>query len=309
MSLEEFSNKKSHLYEVDFTIAKSELRLFLSFLDKTPLFKSILDELRINRPDVDEMLAQWGQHRGQISWPDTELDKIKTCLALLERAANPSGLEPWNYGHMIDRGERNARANTRIFFTHVLEPISDYILEKISDGSNIMYLLQKFKAHTEWFEKENMYQVYQDNKTERKGEQILDKNLRKFLFENGVDYPFSQPSSPSGVADVVAGLESNDPLVLEIKIFDPDNGYDVSYVKQGITQIVSYSADYNKPIGYLVIFNVSPYEMKFTFANSYPIKIEINGKTFFIIEIDLFPRESASKRKDKSKEVSMNDLI
>lgn len=55
----------------------------------------------------------------------------------------------------------------------------------------------------------------------QKGEDVLNRDLRRFLFESGIDYPFSQPRLPGSQVDIVANLETEDPLVLENKIVYP----------------------------------------------------------------------------------------
>lgn len=68
---------------------------------------------------------------------------------------------------------------------------------------------------------------------------MLTMDLRKFLFDNGLDYPFSEPSSPSGNVDLIYGLENKTPLTLEIKLFGGKNSYGKSYVKKGFRQAIN----------------------------------------------------------------------
>ena len=73
------------------------------------------------------------------------------------------------------------------------------------------------------------------------GEAHLDRVLREALFDGGLDFPFSQPDSPSGRADVVSLDDSEDPLVLEVKVFDPDRGKGRSHLRQGFHQVLRYA--------------------------------------------------------------------
>lgn len=126
----------------------------------------------------------------------------------------------------------------------------------------------------------------------------MDQALRQYLFDQGIDYPFSTPLSPSGRADVVAGLQAPEPIIIEVKIFDPDGGRDGSYIRRGFRQIYDYLSDYNKTVGYLVIFSVSGRSLQFKLTSSeYPQRIEFNNRVIYLVVIDIFPHEEpASKR-------------
>ena len=97
--------------------------------------------------------------------------------------------------------------------------MSTFLHDRIDDGGNVLFLIERFKLKTEWFRRKELYLLYQEDTSV--GEASLDQELRASLFDGGIDYPFSQPSSPSGKADIIALLDSDDPLVLEVKVFDP----------------------------------------------------------------------------------------
>jgi len=59
--------------------------------------------------------------------------------------------------------------------------------------------------------------------------------LRRFLFEQGIDYPFSQPRSASGQSDVVAMVDEDDPLICEVKLYNGRNS-SKRYVAKGVQQ-------------------------------------------------------------------------
>jgi len=75
-------------------------------------------------------------------------------------------------------------------------PIYHLLIDQLQASSTMVYLLLRYKRWTEWFEVERLRQMYQAS--EGGGEDALDENLRRFLFESGIDYPFSQPVSPGG---------------------------------------------------------------------------------------------------------------
>ena len=157
-------------------------------------------------------------------------------------------------------------------------------------------LLEKYKRRTEWFTKGLLNTEYLN--ATKNYEQIFEDDLRLFLFDQGIDYPFSTPLSSSGRADIVGEIDTNDPLVVEIKIFDREKGYGKGRIKDGFSQIVKYANDYNKDVGYLVIFNLDKavIDLKFTESGKFfPPSITHNHKTFYFIMINVAFQESASK--------------
>ena len=191
-------------------------------------------------------------------------------------------------------------------------PLIDFLKDKIDDTGSVLYCLERFKLKSEWFRRKELHHLYEEDM--QRGEFVLDRELRAGLYDEGIDYPFSQPSSPSGEVDVAALLETEDPIVLEIKVFDPGKGRGKSHLKQGFNQVLRYANDYNKSTGYLVIFNctnrqlaISPDE---TLLSAFPPSIVHAGKTIFVIPIDIHPyMPSASKENTKGRQqITYQDL-
>jgi hypothetical protein len=122
--------------------------------------------------------------------------------------------------------------------------------------------------------------------------------LREYLVDQGVAFPFSQAASPSGKADVVS--MGDEPLALEIKLFEPAASKDRAYVRQGFSQAYRYASDYGLPAGYLVVFNLTPQSLVFESDHSgrWPSTIAVGDRTVFSVVIDAHPdRLSASRDK------------
>src|SRR5262249_30738769 len=82
---------------------------------------------------------------------------------------------------------------------------------------------------------------------------------------------------------------------------------------KGFNQVHIYTRDYNEPFGYLVVFNTSPLDLKFSLSHSTqrtPFVVH-NNKTIFIIVINIYPHETtASKRGTLTTcEICEEDLI
>lgn len=177
-----------------------------------------------------------------------------------------------------------------------ISPIIYFLHDKLDESNSTIFLLEKYKRRSEWFTCKDLNNRY---KTALKSyEQIFEDDLRLFLFDQGIDYPFSTPSSASGRVDIVGEIDTNDPLIIEIKIFDRLKGYGKDRIKDGFTQIVKYANDYNKNVGYLVVFNMDDCELMFNFPDSkkvFPPSINYNNKTIYFIVINCAISESASK--------------
>lgn len=178
-----------------------------------------------------------------------------------------------------------------------LTPIVNFLHDQLDKSNSILYLLEKYKKRVEWFTKQNLLTLYKS--AEKSYEQILEDDLRLFLFDQGIDYPFSTPKSTSGRADIVGNLETDDPIVIEVKIFDKTKGYDKKRIYGGFTQIVKYANDYVKSVGFLVIYNFDDIEINFKLSNdgkNWPPSIIFNQKTFYFILVNCFEGLSASKK-------------
>lgn len=191
------------------------------------------------------------------------------------------------------------REKSQIFVRKYVDPLVHYLLDQIEAASSVLYIFERYKTRCEWFDKTELRQLYEGSQGSQ--EHVLDKNLRRFLFDQGIDNPYSTPSSPSGRADVVGLLNTKDPLVLEVKLFDRGKRYGKDRIVRGFRQIVSYVNDYSKPIGYLFVFNMDEAEVDIVTSQTtkhWPPRIVFGGKTYFIIIVNIPPCDtpSASQR-------------
>jgi len=193
----------------------------------------------------------------------------------------------------------------------IIDPIVNYLNDVLDESSSVLFLLEKYKLRSEWFFKAKLNVLYTSNS--KTGESKLEDNLRLFLFDQGIEFPFSTPLSASGRADVVSMLHTEDPLVLEIKITDESKGYGLNRIKGGFAQTVKYADDYHKNIGYLVVFNFDAIKFELTGTekdNTWPQRVNFRDKIFYIIFINLHGGESASKAGGiKKKTITITELI
>ena len=298
--------RRNRLHKTDYRTYDTELRYFLRFLDENTYTRSLLVTLDAN-PHVS--FEQWVSNLSRVrhvQFPETEEGRAKVCYSILKSCVNEKYSEnALSWGQYFS-GASDYDSVLRVLTEAVVDPFVNFLHDQIDDAGNVLFLIERFKLKVEWFRRKELYDLY--NEDTSVGEASLDQELRAILFEGGIDYPFSQPSSPSGKVDIVAMLGSDDPLVLEVKVFDKKLSKGKSHLRQGFHQVLRYANDYNQSLGYLVIFNCSERQLVISTEEAseveFPPRIGYGGKTFFVIPIDIHPgTASASKEKPASRQV------
>jgi hypothetical protein len=282
----ELQVKKDGLFRVDAQALVDELKLFFDFLNQHPLLKGLLAELQTNMPNFDEWYKRMSEGR-RIFWPSNEKERVRLCLAFLRHCLD-SGDEhdPPNIALNTGWMGTSLSGGAHFFLEQFFMPFYEYLDQRIEEYSSVLYVLEKFKLRTHWFERKYLLDLY--NEDTSRGEAALDKFLRRFLFDNGIEYPFSTPASSSGRADIVASLHTSDPVIVEVKVFDGESR-GRSHIRQGFRQVHDYMTDYSKDVGYLVIFNVCNKDLQFNLINQEkPPRVHLNAKTVFIVVVDIY---------------------
>ena len=304
--------RRNRLYRNGYRTYPTELLYLLQFLDSNPYTRSLLVALDASSSvDVEQWVTEHSGWEDYV-FPESEEGRAKVCHGIVKECTYSENPGVWLTWLQKFSSEKRYDDMLRDFTESVVDPLVNFLHDQIDDAGNVLYLIERFKLRAEWFRREELYDLYQDRTSV--GETRLDRELREGLFEGGVDYPFSQPLSPSGKADVVALLGSDDPLVLEVKVFDPELGKDRRHLRQGFHQVLRYADDYNQSLGYLVVFNCSNKQLVISPDESseaeFPPRINYAGKTIFAISIDVHPDTiSASKERPASRQViGLKDL-
>jgi hypothetical protein len=282
------------LYKSDVDSYDAQTRYFLTWADAQPALRSIMQAIERAEPDLE--VTKWleeneGDHI-RTKWPVREIGSVKLTLGLLRQIACGE-----HEGYQIAWslvGTRNAEDALRDFTSKVVEPLIEYLQERLAAETDVLYVLERYRRRVAWFEQGRLWSAYQADT--KRGEAIYDNDLRRFLFEQGVDYPFSQPASPSGQADVVADLHSEQPLVCEVKLFDGAR-YGATYIAKGLHQAIRYAEDYGKTEAYLVIFNLTEQPLQLPSDQpefGWPERLAVAGATVFLIAVQAAPRPKAS---------------
>lgn len=291
----------------------AELRKFWQFLGEQPMLAGIIQELDCK---VDEPIK--AKIHGELfcakPWMfESEEEEIKVSYYVIKWCIEEGGRPSPSIGYMYH--ELSDLSNLENFKSIFLEPFFNYLNEQIDDVGFILSLLQRYQHQCEWFRGERLYSIWKDET--KKGEKRLGLDLYEYLYDKGIDF-FLEPASISGEIDLIEAQKSDgsqkseEPLLLDAKIFNPGKGKGKSYIINGFGQLYTYTCSYNKPSGFLVIFKTSEEELKFNFNENLQMVpfTRHNNKTIFFLVIDIYPYErSASKRgKPKCIEIAENDL-
>lgn len=285
-----------------------EAGYFRRFIEGTPPLKAIVDALNRSLPQLDP--GAWiDQHMGhdQYDWPETEEGRAKVAWGLISSWQSQN--DPIQSAFSFS-SERNINDALREMTGAVVEPFVEYLQAQLGAESDVLYLLDRYRRRVEWFEQARLHS--QCTAEPRKCEEVYDTDLRRFLFEQGIDYPFSQPASASGRADVVSGLETDDPLVCDVKIFDGADR-DVAYLSKGVQQVLQYALDYGKTAAHLVVVNLTDTDLEFPsdgVPGEWPPRLEVGGVTIFLVAVRGKPRPSASRQgRGRAVSIGRDDLV
>lgn len=287
---------KNRLYRSTFNQFGHQLKYLIDNLDNNLQLYGLIREAILKYEYSEEQLKEIIDNRRRainLNF-DSVLHQASFCYQFLKAMVVIA--KGYNLQNLIIFQGRDFEETKTTIVENYISPIIYYLHDQLDKSNSIIYLLEKYKRRTEWFTKKDLFNQY--TSADKSYEQILEDDLRLFLFDQGVDYPFSTPMSASGRADVVGEIDTDDPLIVEIKIFDREKGYGKERIRDGFSQIVKYCNDYSKDVGYLIIFNMDKAELNLNFSeknNIFPASIKFNNKVFYFIIINSSCRETASK--------------
>ncbi|MEO3786965.1 hypothetical protein ABGB12_26885 [Actinocorallia sp. B10E7] len=319
LNLPEYLAERYHRLErADYADVGVELGMFHAWASQQPLLQGILEEaataeedldveafinlLRTNRTFYWTSKTEGGRATLIWKWIEHALEQDKT-------ANDPSKFTlGWTNGVSV---ERNLTHRWRDFADRVLKPLFQYWLDRINSASNTIYVLERYVRRVEWFERERLHA--EATADTQKMEEVYDRDLRKFLFNEGINMPYSQAQSPAGTSDVLFGLDGDDPFVGEVKLLDmKDRGR--RELGKGLHQAVQYAMDHGKSFAYLVIINLTgrvldlPNESES--KTGFPF-VTVSGVRVYLVPVRaLQPPASASKLgKARPIKVTFDELV
>jgi hypothetical protein len=290
------------LMTVEYGDLVHEIKLVADWIDAQPALRAILAEARLAEPGLDfdtwYKQAQTTQRAGT-GWPSrTEEGRASLVWQLVQTIAcgADNAAELTIRAYSFSHGGGNLTQRARGFVQTIIGPLIDFLDERIGEASSVLYILERYVRRTEWFEREDLFRRFQQAPAQQ-GEAVYDTDLRRFLFSEGVNMPFSQARSASGESDALGGLDTDDPLVCEVKLLG--EGRRVRELAKGVHQAVLYAQDYNKSAAYLVIINLDDRPLELPSddpAGHWPPVLELSGVRVHLIAVRARPMASASKR-------------
>jgi hypothetical protein len=271
-----------------------QLTLVKNWIKSQPALMAILAAAERVEPNLnyEEWTALFKQQ--ELDWPnETEEGRATLVWTLMQELTEKPDRLQWRSLLMIFHHKLSDA--TREMAERLFVPLFDFLSERIGQDSNILYILERYARRIEWFDRDALFEQFQDHK--QRGEEIYDRDLRKFLFSEGINMPFTQAKSASGLSDVVSELDTEDPLVCEVKLFDADN-HGKREVAAGLHQVTHYAQDYGKTSAYLVIINLSGRPLELPSDGEpgvWPRFIDLSGIRTYLIPVRALPPVSASK--------------
>jgi hypothetical protein len=269
-----------------------ELVRFWSFFDDEPTLMALANELVNKHPDIPPYVEKIPSGNQVVGTTESEHAAIGYHVLRTVSKTEPRKMEFMSFAGLQGGVERSLDK----FRAMYLEPFYEYVDEQLEDKNLVLSELVRFKHLAEWFRRKDLWERYENSKT---GERTLAYCIYEFLYEQGVNFQI-EPASASGEADMVGMQHSSDPLIADVKIFDPDSSRGSAYIKRGFHQVYRYLEDFNKPVGYLVVFLVTPKRLEIQLESpgeTLVPAITIHHKTIFMIQVDIFPHEEPASRR------------
>ena len=295
------------LNSVDYQLFIPALKQFWAYFDNNQVFGGIMDYLVPHFPDLNETVEKIIQGEGLIG--STEDEAAAIGYAVLRRITDSE-----NYSIFFSLARpygASSKANEALETIRdvFLEPFYEYLDESLDDQRAMLALLFRYKHRCEWFHRERLWDITQEDS--RHAEKSLALDLYEYLHNQGIDFNI-EPSSITGEVDLIGAQGSDDPFLADTKIFDAKNR-SKKYICKGFNQIYTYTQQYNEPFGYLIIYKTSDTDLRFSLSEksrNIPV-VTYNHKSIFLITIDIYSHEKSVSQREPLKviEITEEELI
>jgi hypothetical protein len=290
-----------------------EIRYVADWIADQPALRAILTAAERVEPDLN--FSAWNQNLMQrrIEWPtSTEAGRASLIWQLLQHIAEANRVGPDDpTSPYVFAFGGNLSDATRELVERVISPLFDYLSEQVGLESNTLYVLERYVRRVEWFDRAELYDRYQANTG--RGEEVYDTDLRRFLFSEGINMPFSQTKSASGHSDVITDLDTDDPFIGEVKLFDAVN-HGKRELAGGLHQALQYALDWGKSTGYLIIVNLSGRPLNLPSDGPPEIRppyLDVGGVRVYLLAVRALPPTASASKLGKANPVtvSRDDLL
>jgi len=281
------------------------LKQFWGFLQDQPILVGIMESIEVQTHLVESDVNRIFDSRDAIVF-ESELENAVACFLVLKRCVeSDDGHAEINVAHNYSH-ESKYNEILESFKDIFVEPFYDFLDEHLDDSSLLLSLLLKYKHKCEWFQRESLLKMWEADT--RRGEKKLAMHLYEYLYDQGINFSI-EPASASGEADAVSSQQGEEPLIADVKIFNPGKSKGKDYIAKGFRQVYDYTLDYNEPVGYLVIFKTCEEELKFSLPDSVQSTpfVKHNNKTIFFLVVDVHAYEVSASKRGKLKFVEFTE--
>jgi hypothetical protein len=285
--------KVKRLNTTSSSIFHYENKKFLNFINSTEIIYNIVSILEVKWQGLKDDISNLMENKIQLAFDNEEENAAAGYLLIKACSESQDVMKEIRIG--ISYGKSQYSESMELFRELFIEPLYEYIDEHLDDSRNLLSFLLHYKRSVEWFKKDKIFTVY--NEHTQIGETILANNLYEYLYDQGINF-YIEPKIETGRIDLISDQVGDERLLIDAKIYDPDNSRGNTYLAKGFNQIITYLHEYNESIGYLVIFQTGGKNLNLDFRekeNKIPF-IQFNNKIVFFIHIDIRKLESASRR-------------
>ena len=139
----------------------SELKLFFDFLRNQHYLLSIVEELKINPPNTKKWMDEGVDRATGVKLPETEFERVKLCLALLEEIRDNGDTIIFVLGEATGCYSGNLTDLVQHTVSYFIKPLYDYLDSRVEENNSILYVLKRFKHKVEWFKREELFNLYE----------------------------------------------------------------------------------------------------------------------------------------------------
>ncbi|HZQ15527.1 MAG TPA: hypothetical protein VFA82_02020 [Gaiellaceae bacterium] len=288
--------RRDRLYRAGALEFERELERLLGWMESRPYIAAILAELEAADADYDSW-SQGLKEQRRLTFPSGEAERTKLCLEICRRGDPDNLTRLLTSSHFEDLD--------RIFVEAFVDPVVNFVEDRLEEGGSILALLLRYQRRVEWFDDARLHAIAKKDPTLAAAR--LDADLRRYLLDSGVDYPFSRPSTR---IDPLVGREPP-PLALETRIFDPAAGADRAQLRDGFERAVALAQEHGRPAGYLVVFALA--RARLVFETSSPRgqvpAVRADGKRIFLISIHVNPNVAIDEETGRPARVAVGEAF
>ena len=323
---DEIETRYDRLHATDAQAIDHQVGLTCGWVLKQPELRAILTEAEQAEPGLDFEAWRTSLRSEQFTWAPSRTEAGQAWLVWQLMNHIAAGEAPGatyqvrDYSKPLTDGLRREvgvkadnNVKVRAFVEQVFQPFFHYLSDQVSLGSAVAHVLQRYVARVEWFDRQQLHDRFkQVTDASGVGEDVYDGDLQRFLFLDAGYITQAKARSASGEADLIGGLDTDDPLICEGKLYRENSG--VAHLAKGFAQIIRYAHDYNRTVAHLVIFNLTEPLLEVPTdgpAGAWMRYIEHAGVRVNLLVVRAYPPTATASKAGRARtvEIKRKDLV